>query len=106
MNHDEVWDAFCGTYEAIYDILGEWQDWWNANGSGYTPPNMQDEWKAYIETVLESLVRRGRASFDLQYELAAMYVNSSSSLSSPFLASYGAGIPLPQLTLLTQPFFP
>ena len=74
LNSADVWSAFCGTYEAIYDLLGEWDDWWVANGSGVTIPPMQAEWKKYIETVLTSLINRSRATLDLYSAIAAMYV--------------------------------
>lgn len=75
MNEDPVWEAFCGTYEAIHKLLGRWDDWWVKNGSGVTIPSLQDEWREYIESVLTSLVNRSKASFDFHFTLAMMYVH-------------------------------
>ncbi|KAH7309224.1 hypothetical protein B0I35DRAFT_398631 [Stachybotrys elegans] len=88
LNHPEVWQAFCSVYEAIYDLLGNWDDWWDANGSGFTPPSLQAEWRDYMETVLTSLVRRSRSTFDYQY------VTGLATLASRGLAT------LPNLTFL------
>lgn len=64
LNTQEVWDKFCGTYEAIYDLLGDFDTWYSQNGQGVAIPNLQDEWKEYIRVSLDSLVRRSRATFD------------------------------------------
>lgn len=82
LNNPDVWSSFCGTYDASYDLLGEWDDWWSQNGSNFPPPNfavpsMQEEWKNYIETVLKSLITRSLATFDLFSELGTMYVIKS-----------------------------
>ncbi|KAJ8128780.1 hypothetical protein O1611_g4852 [Lasiodiplodia mahajangana] len=67
LNNPTVFDAFCGTYEAIYDLLGDFDTWWVNNGQGLTIPSLQREWKDYIRTVLDSLVNRSRATFEFMY---------------------------------------
>lgn len=64
MNEDKVWTAFCGTYNAIYDLFGEWDTFYANHGSGVTLPGLRAEWKEYVETVLVSMVRRTRGTFD------------------------------------------
>ena len=64
LNVQEVWDAFCGTYEAIYDRLGLFDSWYARNGGNL---KLQDEWKSYIRVTLDSMVRRSRATFDFMY---------------------------------------
>ncbi len=68
LNNQEVWDAFCGTYETVYDHLGDFDDWYVQNGQGFTIPSLQQEWKQYIRVVLDSLVLRSRATFDFMYQ--------------------------------------
>jgi hypothetical protein len=71
LNDDDVWDAFCGTYEGIYDLLGRFDTWYSTySGNSAALPLLQDEWREYIETVLSSLVSRSRTTFDAQYAIA------------------------------------
>ncbi|KAI0190613.1 glycoside hydrolase family 18 protein [Astrocystis sublimbata] len=67
LRHQEIWDKFCGTYEAIYTKMGEFDTWLRvSHGQGY---NLQAEWKKYIRVVLDSLVLRSRSHFDNYYAL-------------------------------------
>jgi hypothetical protein len=68
LNTKEIFDKFCGTYEALYDLLGEFDDWYTQNGSGLTIPSLQKEWKDYNREVLDSAVRRSRATLKWMYE--------------------------------------
>lgn len=68
MNDPDVWKKFCDTYEAIYDRLGEFDDFYENTGEPALDSPLQTEWKKFMETFLESVVRRSRASFDLMYE--------------------------------------
>lgn len=67
LDNDEVWDAFCGTYEAIYDHFGTFDTWYAKNRKGDTDIALQLEWKNYIREVLDSLVSRSRSTFDVMY---------------------------------------
>lgn len=31
LNTAAVWDAFCGTYEAVYDLMGEFDTWYSVS---------------------------------------------------------------------------
>lgn len=61
---------YCGTYENIHTALGHFDNWYAQSGNTVTIPNLQNEWKLYIETVLKSMVQRSRTSFDDQYREA------------------------------------
>ncbi|POS72695.1 chitinase [Diaporthe helianthi] len=68
LNTQQVWDGFCGSYEALYDLLGRFDTWYASNGAAVAIPNLQDEWKQYIRVVLDSMVRRSKATFDYMYQ--------------------------------------
>jgi chitinase len=68
LNTQSVWNAFCGTYEAVYDHLGDFDTWHAANGAAFAIPNLQDEWKSYVRVALDSMVLRSRATFRYMYE--------------------------------------
>lgn len=59
---------FCATYEAIYDHMATFNTFYAQNGQGATIPNLQDEWKEYIRTALDSAVERSLTAFDVMYE--------------------------------------
>lgn len=63
-----MWSKFCATYEAIYDRLGEFDDWYVQQNTGVIAPSLQKEWKEYIRVVLDSAVLRSRAQFDTYYD--------------------------------------
>ncbi|KAH7120620.1 hypothetical protein EDB81DRAFT_666993 [Dactylonectria macrodidyma] len=67
LNDPTVWAKFCDTYEALYDLFGEFDDYYVAQGSGVTIPSLQEEWKKFIEVVLASMVNRSRIAFHLQH---------------------------------------
>ncbi|KAL3479632.1 hypothetical protein BJX99DRAFT_255358 [Aspergillus californicus] len=69
LNDQEVWDKFCGTYEAIYDHFGTWDNWHRL--AGYPAGqivSMQGEWREYIRVVLDSFILRAKATYKYQYE--------------------------------------
>lgn len=68
LNVQTVWDSFCGTYEAIYDLLGDFDTWYAQNGAAFAIPSLQDEWKEFIRVTLDSMVLRSRATFDTMYQ--------------------------------------
>ncbi|KAI0459239.1 hypothetical protein F5B21DRAFT_457790 [Xylaria acuta] len=71
LRHDEVWEKFCGTCGAIYEKIGEFDQWWYTD---YGPMfDMQIEWEKYIRIALDSLVLRMRSSFDTYYSLREFY---------------------------------
>ncbi|KAH7123094.1 hypothetical protein EDB81DRAFT_813547 [Dactylonectria macrodidyma] len=65
LNNKNVWKAFCATYEAIYEHLGDFDTWYATNRNGDIDVSLQSEWNKYVRAVLDSLVRRSRASFDM-----------------------------------------
>lgn len=71
LNSPDIWSMFCDTYEALYELMGDFDTFYAGSGSGVTIPSLQDEWKEYIEVVLSSMVSRSRASFQL-YMLASL----------------------------------
>lgn len=68
LNNQDVWNSFCGSYEAIYNLLGDFDTWYANNGAAVAIPNLQNEWKQYIRDTLDSMVRRSRATFDYMYQ--------------------------------------
>lgn len=80
MNSAEVWAAFCGTYEAISTLLESFDDLYKDTEeaeSGIAIPSLQAEWRDYMETVLTSLVKRTRKSYDWYHTTAMGYVVAS-----------------------------
>lgn len=73
LSNPVVWDKFCGTYEAIYTLLGKFDSYHATQNSGL--PNLQQEWAEYIGVVLDSMVTRSRATFQYMYHNRA-YVYS------------------------------
>lgn len=67
MNDPTVWEKFCDTYEALYDLFGKFDAWYLANGQGLTVPSLQAEWKEYIRIVLDSASLRTQAHFDVLF---------------------------------------
>ncbi|KAF7557956.1 hypothetical protein G7Z17_g343 [Cylindrodendrum hubeiense] len=65
LNNKDVWKAFCATYEAIYEHFGDFDAWYTTNRNGDTDISLQPEWNKYVRAVLDSLVSRSRASFDM-----------------------------------------
>ncbi|KAM3426153.1 hypothetical protein NHJ13734_009626 [Beauveria thailandica] len=69
LNSQTVWEAFCGTYEAIWKQMGQFDDWYTKNArGGPVIPSLQKEWKEYNQVLLSSVVRRARAQFDFFYQ--------------------------------------
>lgn len=60
----DVWDAFCGTYEAIYDAFDTFDQFYDLYRGTDPKILLKDEWKAYIRVVLDSLVLRSIDMFD------------------------------------------
>lgn len=67
MNDATVWSIFCNTYEALYELLGEFDSWYAQNGAAVAIPSLQDEWKEFTQAVLQSMVRNANFSFDWMY---------------------------------------
>ncbi len=69
LNEADVWDAFCATYEGIYDRLGEYNTWWanNPPAGPISIPDLQKEWKDYMKVVMDSMVTRAKADFDFMF---------------------------------------
>ncbi|CAG8092001.1 unnamed protein product [Penicillium salamii] len=60
LNSPKVWNKFCATYEAIYDLMGEFDDYHKQKGN--TIVSLQDEWPKYIRTVLDSMSSRSKTA--------------------------------------------
>lgn len=72
LNHPKIWSKFCNTYEALWELFGEFDDFYVDEGQGLTIPSLQEEWKKYMEVVLSSLVKRTQRSFTYQVLLAGL----------------------------------
>ena len=66
LDKQNIWDKFCGTYEAIYDRLGEFDKWYTNKFKD--PSDLQSEWKKYLRVVLDSMVARAKIDFDIFYQ--------------------------------------
>ncbi|KAJ4386833.1 hypothetical protein N0V93_009731 [Gnomoniopsis smithogilvyi] len=81
LNTQAVWDSFCGSYEAIYDLMGDFDTWYAANGAFIQShgvigvPSLQSEWKTYIRTSLDSMVRRSRSTYDTMAVTGILTIN-------------------------------
>jgi hypothetical protein len=67
MNHPDIVRAFCGTYEAIYEKLEFFRDYWDVEGDGDEIPDLQEEWKNYIRASLDAVVDRSSDTFWWMY---------------------------------------
>ncbi|KAM0553403.1 hypothetical protein ACHAPJ_007417 [Fusarium lateritium] len=63
MNHPDVWTKFCDTYEALRTVFGKFDTYYARQTSAPAIPSLKDEWKEYIETLLETTVRLARLDF-------------------------------------------
>lgn len=83
MNDPTVWKIFCDTYEAIYDRLGEFDDYHRQQNTGI--PSLQDEWPKFIDAVLYSMANRAQGTLKLMFYKRAcvfhLYVAPSSILT-------------------------
>ena len=66
MNGPDVWEKFCDTYEAIYDRLGEFDDYHRQQNTGL--PSLQDEWPKLIDVVLSSMANRSKGTLMLMFQ--------------------------------------
>lgn len=73
MNDDEVWGKFCDTYEAIWSLLEEYDNYYVSTPNAPLPripnlPSLQDEWEAFISASLKQIVLNGQTAFrSMQY---------------------------------------
>ncbi|CAG8071629.1 unnamed protein product [Penicillium olsonii] len=74
MNDPTVWKMFCDTYEAIYDRLGEFDDYHRQQNTGI--PSLQDEWPRFIDAVLYSMANRAQGTLKLMFYKRAEKFNS------------------------------
>lgn len=65
INNPKVWPKFCATFEAIYELMGEF-DTYHA-GQGHNLHSLQSEWPKYIRTVLNSISNRSKAAMLVYY---------------------------------------
>ncbi|KAK6215153.1 chitinase [Colletotrichum tabaci] len=85
VNNIAVWQKFCATYEAVYMSLSDFDTWYSQNGQGVTIPNLQREWKSYIQTILSSMVLRSRATYESQRAQALSKLNSNNAADAMFI---------------------
>lgn len=67
---DAVMNAFCGTYEGAYTLLGTFDTYYNTQRAGANPgdvSNLQDEWQEYIRVLIDSMVERSRGDLEYYY---------------------------------------
>jgi chitinase len=81
MNAPDVWEKFCDTYEAIYNRLGEFDDYHARKNSGF--PKLQDEWSKYIDVVLSSMANRSKGTLSWMFQQRAYVLHSQSSVLTP-----------------------
>ncbi|CAI7668337.1 unnamed protein product [Penicillium viridicatum] len=74
MNDPTVWKIFYDTYEAIYDRLGEFDDYHRQQNTGI--PSLQDEWPKFIDAVLYSMANRAQGTLKLMFYKRAEKLNS------------------------------
>ncbi|KAJ6032766.1 hypothetical protein N7540_003498 [Penicillium herquei] len=70
INEEEVWEKFCDTYEAIYSLSQDFNDFYDTNPTLFQYGNLdlpdpQEEWQNYINAALDQMISNGRATFDL-----------------------------------------
>ena len=60
MNHPEVEKAWCSTYEAIYNHMGEFDKWYAKGSNSKDLPQLQKKWKQFGQDLLDNFVLKGR----------------------------------------------
>lgn len=63
MNHDDVWDMWCDTYNAMRVHLDEFDKFY-PKGQNDPDVTLVDEWDKYNRAALDSIVVRTRKSWD------------------------------------------
>lgn len=58
LNHDEVWQSYCATYNGILDRMVEFDDWYKAQTG--VDSKMREEWPKFIRSELDTAVHRAR----------------------------------------------
>nr|WOD46715.1 hypothetical protein [Trichoderma atroviride] len=87
MNNPMVWDMFCDTYEALYDRFEDFDSWYARNGGALAIPSLQNEWRAFIRAMLDSIVANSRTEFDKLYTLRRIpLANQARATSEAFWA--------------------
>jgi hypothetical protein len=56
MANDEVWTAFCDAYNGIRDVFVLFDQ---TQAGAASPPQLADEWKAFVRAELNRVVRSG-----------------------------------------------
>ncbi|KAJ5175398.1 uncharacterized protein N7482_001275 [Penicillium canariense] len=74
LNNPKVWQNFCATFEAVYDLLGEFDDYHAQQGTGL--PAIQPEWPKYIRTTLKSISNRSGIALFNYFRLRAQPNNA------------------------------
>ncbi|KAJ5109963.1 hypothetical protein N7532_002608 [Penicillium argentinense] len=81
MNDPKVWEKFCDTYEAIYNRLGEFDDFSARNNRNL--PKIQEEWPIFIDVVLSSMANRSKGTFNWMFRKRKYVLDSKSLLQRP-----------------------
>lgn len=58
LNHDEVWESFCDTYNGVLDHLVDFDSWYETKTGA--PSNLRGEWPRFIRSELDMVVRKAR----------------------------------------------
>ncbi|GJC77302.1 hypothetical protein ColLi_00140 [Colletotrichum liriopes] len=64
--------------------MGDFDTWYSQNGQ-VSMPNLQAEWKDYMETVLSSMVLRTRATYDVRRAIALSQLNANNEADRVFI---------------------
>jgi len=76
MNNDDVWESFCDTYNAIYNVLSDFDVWYQltANPSNKSKSNLSAEWAKHIRAELDMVVTNARKNVE---DLEANKINNA-----------------------------
>jgi hypothetical protein len=75
MNHNDIWDMWCSTFNGIRTRLDRFDNWYAANKGPNDPDiTLVDEWDRFHQVLLQSIVKKYRASWDFLYN-NRRYVN-------------------------------
>ncbi|KAF6515930.1 hypothetical protein HZS61_004671 [Fusarium oxysporum f. sp. conglutinans] len=67
MNHDDVWEMWCDTYNAMRVHLVEFDKWY-PKSKGDPDVTLADEWDKYHRVALDSIVLRSRETWKWLYD--------------------------------------
>ncbi|KAF7554596.1 hypothetical protein G7Z17_g2800 [Cylindrodendrum hubeiense] len=66
LNHDEVWESFCETYNAISVRLQDFDTWYEEETGAES--NLADEWAKFVRSDLDMVVNKARTNLKMLYD--------------------------------------